>query len=69
MKESPRTGASHVVNLLHAEPVQDVGHQLLVPHVLDAGNVLRPRKVLARIVTTALPGVVDLYRRGSAHVA
>lgn len=51
--------AQHAVDLLDAKPVQDVGHEGLEAHVLDAGNVLRPLEILGRAVLAALPGVVD----------
>lgn len=51
--------AQHAVDLLDAEPVQDVGHKGLEAHVLNAGNVLRPLEILGCAVLAAFPGIVD----------
>ena len=47
--------------LLDAQPVQNVGHELLEAHVLHAGDALGAREVLLGAVATVLPlaGVVD----------
>lgn len=50
--------AQHAVDLLDAEPVQDVGHEGLEAHVLDAGDVLGALEVLARAVGAPLARVV-----------
>src|SRR5919201_351291 len=42
------------VDLADAEPVQHVGHQLLEPHVLDAGDALGAREVLRGAVAADL---------------
>jgi hypothetical protein len=48
-----------VVNLLDAEPVQDIGHESLEAHVFDTGDELRGLEILVRAVTSTLAEVVD----------
>lgn len=50
--------AEHAVNLLDAEPVQNVRHQSLESHVLDSGNVLGSLEVVRGTVLTSFPGIV-----------
>src|SRR5262245_6933265 len=49
------------MDLSHAEPVQDIRHQLLKAHVLHAGDALGPREILLGTVAAllTLAGVVD----------
>ena len=50
--------ADHLVNLGDPQPVQDVGHERLEAHVLDACDELRGLEVLVRGVAAALAQVV-----------
>lgn len=49
----------HVVDLLNSEPVEDVGHEELEPHVLDTGDHLGRLEVSVGRVTSSLSRVVD----------
>ena len=51
--------AQHPINLGDTEPVEDVRHQSLEPHVLDAGYVFSPLEVIGGPVLASLPRVVD----------
>ena len=51
--------ADHVVDLLDAEPVQDVGHEGLETHVFDSGDDFSATEVFIGAVTTAFSEVVD----------
>ena len=53
------THRHHVVDLLDAEPVKDVGHERLETHVLDAGDKLGRLEVLVGRVTTTLAQIVN----------
>lgn len=48
----------HAVDLGDSQPVQDVRHQRLETHVLDAGDVLGALKVVRGAVLASLAGVV-----------
>ena len=48
----------HPVNLSDAEPMKDIGHERLEPHVLDARDILGALEVLARPVLSAFSCVV-----------
>lgn len=50
--------AHHAVNLLDPQPVQDVRHERLEAHVLDARDELRALEILVRAVAAALAQVV-----------
>jgi len=50
--------AQHAVDLGDSEPVQDIWHQGLEPHVLDAGDVFGPFEVVRCTVFSTFPRVV-----------
>lgn len=50
--------AQHAVDLGDPEPVEDVRHEGLEPHVLDAGNVFGPFEVVRCAIFPAFPRVV-----------
>lgn len=54
--------AKHSIDLLDPEPVQDVGHEGLEPHVLDAGDVFRATEVVGRSIFHPLSSIVYHYR-------
>lgn len=40
------THRDHIINLCDTQPMQDIGHQSLEPHVLDSSNELGGCEVL-----------------------
>ena len=44
----------HPVDLLDAQPVQDVWHERLEAHILDASDALGAQEIVVRRVTTGL---------------
>lgn len=50
--------AQHAVNLLYPEPMQNVGHQLLEPHILHSGNIFSSFEVLRCSIGATLSGVI-----------
>ena len=48
----------HTVDLGDAEPVKDIRHESLEPHILDAGDVFGPFEVIRRPILPAFPSVV-----------
>lgn len=60
--------AEHAVNLGNAEPVKDVRHKGLKPHVLNARNVFCPLEVVRCAVLASLPGIVHHCRREISSV-
>ena len=61
--------AEHAIDLGDAQPVQDIRHQRLEAHVLDAGDVLRALKVLVGAIGAAFARVVDEVLRHLAQRA
>lgn len=59
--------AQHPVNLGDTEPVQNIRHQSLEPHVLDAGDVLGPFEIIRGAVFSAFSGVVHDCRVSVSH--
>ena len=51
--------AEHPINLLDAEPMENIGHQRLETHVLHTRNILGSLKVLRSSVQPTLSGIVD----------
>lgn len=51
--------AKHPVDLLDSKPVQNIGHQGLEAHVLDAGDIFGASEVVGSPVFSSLPGVVN----------
>ena len=58
MEEDILAHAQHAVNLCDAQPVEDVRHEGLEAHVLDAGDHFGPFEVVRRAVFSAFPCVV-----------
>lgn len=50
--------AEHSINLGDSEPVEDVRHQSLEPHVFDASDVLGPFEVVRRTIFSSFPCIV-----------
>lgn len=54
--------AQHAVNLLDAEPVENVGHESLESHVLDSCDIFRALEVVGCAVGSTLSGIVHNFR-------
>ncbi len=50
--------AQHSINLGDAEPMEDIRHERLEPHVLDASNVLRSLEIIRSAIGASFTGVV-----------
>jgi hypothetical protein len=53
--------AEHAVDLLDAEPMQDIGHQGLESHVLDPGDALSSLEVIRGAVFSSFSCIVHNY--------
>lgn len=51
--------AQHSVNLLDTKPVENVRHQGLETHVLDASDVLSSFEIFRSTIRPSLSGIVD----------
>jgi hypothetical protein len=49
----------HIMDLLNPEPMQNVRHQRLEPHILHPSNHLRALEVLIGRIASPLPEIVD----------
>ena len=58
MKGAHITHRDHVINLGYSQPVEDVGHESLEPHVLDPGYEFSGLEVFIGGVSSSLPQVV-----------
>lgn len=50
--------AQHSINLLDAEPMKDIRHKRLKPHIFDSGDILGSLEVIRRAIFATLPCVV-----------
>ncbi len=55
----PLAHAQHPIDLLDAEPMQNVGHQGLKTHILDACNVFSPLEIVRGPVFSAFSRIVN----------
>lgn len=49
----------HAINLLDTQPMQDIRHESLEPHILYAGDVLGSLEILGCAIGAAFSCVVD----------
>lgn len=59
--------AQHTIDLRDSQPMQDIRHQRLKPHVFDPSDILSAFEVLARPIAAPFSGVVDEVFRDFAQ--